>query len=127
MKRILVGLMLFAASSGAASAQDAASGERAFRKCSICHSVGRNAKNGVGPALNGLDGRKSGTAEGFTYSEANRAAAITWGEATFKDYIQDPRARIPGTKMVFAGIKDEDEANNLWAFLKQFGSDGEKK
>jgi cytochrome c2 len=85
----------------------------------VCHSIGAGAKNEIGPELNALDGRKSGTVEGFNYSEANKAAAITWREATFKDYIKDPRAKIPGTKMVFAGIKNEQEASNLWAYLKR--------
>ena len=77
--------------------------------------------------LNGLDGRKAGTVEGYTYSDANKNSGMTWIEATFKDYIKDPRAKIPGTKMIFPGIKNETEANDLWAYLKQFGPDGKKK
>lgn len=107
-----------------ASAQDVAAGERSFRKCSVCHAVGPDALNKVGPALNGLDGRKSGTIDGYNYTEANKNAAIVWNEATFKDYIADPRAKMPGTKMIFPGIKDAQEASDLWAYLKQFGSDG---
>jgi cytochrome c len=127
MRKAVMAAIVLAASTGAASAQDVAAGEQSFKKCIACHSVGPGAKNKVGPELNGLDGRKSGTAEGFNYSAANKAAGITWGEATFKDYIKDPRAKIPGTKMVFAGIKNEQEVNDLWAYLKQFGPNGEKK
>jgi cytochrome c len=119
--------IVLAASTGAASAQDVAAGEQSFKKCIACHSIGPGAKNKVGPELNGLDGRKSGSAEGFNYSDANKAAGITWGEAIFKEYIKDPRGKIPNTKMVFAGIKNEQEVNDLWAYLKQFGPNGEKK
>jgi hypothetical protein len=81
----------------------------------------------VGPELNGLDGRKSGSVDGFDYSEANKNAAIVWGEVTFTEYINDPRGKIPGTKMVFPGIKNEQEVKNLWTYVKQFGPNGEKK
>jgi cytochrome c len=74
-----------------------------------------------------LEGRKSGTIEGFSYTDANKNAAITWNEESFLEYIKDPRAKVPGTKMVFAGIKNEKEARDLWAYLKQFNADGSKK
>ena len=76
--------------------------------------------------LNGLDGRKSGTVADYSYSDANKKADITWSEATFKDYIQNPMAKVPGTKMAFAGIKNEKEIGDLWAYLKQFKADGSK-
>jgi cytochrome c2 len=81
----------------------------------------------VGPVLNGLDGRHSGTIPDYSYSPANKNSGLTWDEATFKDYIKDPRAKIPNTKMIFPGIKNEKEAGDLWAYLKQFGPDGNKK
>jgi cytochrome c len=81
----------------------------------------------VGPLLNGLEGRKSGTIEGYSYSEANKNSGITWSKETFLDYIKDPRAKIPGTKMIFPGIKNETEANNLWAYLASFDASGKKK
>ena len=112
---------------GAAQAQDAAAGEKVFRKCMACHAVGEGAKNKVGPELNGIDGRHSGEAPGYNYSDANKKSGITWNEQTFLEYIKDPRAKIPGTKMAFAGIKKETEAKDLWAYLKQFGPDGKKK
>jgi cytochrome c len=116
-----------AVSAGTASAQDVEAGERSFRKCLPCHAVGADARNKVGPLLNGLEGRKSGTIEGYSYSEANKNSGITWSADAFKDYIKDPRARIPGTKMVFAGIKNEKEIGDLWAYLSQFKADGAKK
>ena len=116
-----------AAMAQAVHAQDVAAGEQSFKKCFPCHSIGEGAKNKGGPELNGLDGRHSGSAPAFNYSDANKNSGIVWGEATFKEYIKDPRAKIPGTKMIFPGIKNETEIGNLWAYLKQFGPDGKKK
>jgi cytochrome c len=127
MKAFVFAGAVLIASSASAFAQDVAAGENSFKKCLPCHAIGEGAKNKVGPELNGLDGRKSGTAEGYSYSEANKNSGITWGEAVFKEYITNPRTKIPGTKMVFAGISSENERNNLWAYLKQFGADGKKK
>jgi len=112
---------------GAARAQDVAAGEQSFKKCLPCHSIGEGAKNKVGPELNGIDGRHSGTAPGYSYSEANKKSGITWDKAQFLEYIKDPRVKIPGTKMIFPGIKNEKEAESLWAYLSSFGADGKKK
>jgi len=128
MTRILVLITAaFAASTGVATAQDVGAGENSFKKCLPCHAVGADAKNKTGPVLNGLDGRHSGSVEGYNYTEANKNSGITWSEDTFKEYIRDPRTKIPGTKMVFAGIKNEKEIGDLWAYLKQFGTDGHTK
>jgi cytochrome c len=108
-------------------AQDAASGEKIFVQCKACHQIGENAKNAVGPVLNGLFGRKAGTIEGFSYSSANKNSGITWDEATFREYIKDPKAKIPGTKMIFPGLKDPKQIDDIVAFLKQFDSTGKKK
>ena len=124
---LAMAVLAAAAMTQAAHAQDAAAGEQSFKKCFPCHSVGEGAKNKVGPELNGLDGRHSGTAAGYSYSDVNKNSGIVWSEATFMDYIKDPRAKIPGTKMIFPGIKNEKEAGDLWAYLKQFGPDGKKK
>jgi cytochrome c len=115
------------ATASAALAQDVAAGKTSFNKCLPCHAIGDGAKNKVGPELNGLDGRKSGTAEGYSYSDANKNSGITWNEAEFKDYIKDPKAKIPGTKMTFAGIKNDKEVNDLWAFIAQYDKDGKVK
>ena len=112
---------------GAAQAQDAAAGEKVFRKCMACHAVGEGARNKVGPELNGLDGRHSGAAPGYNYTDANKNSGITWNEANFLEYIKDPRAKIPGTKMVYAGLKDEKRIKDLIAFLKQFDANGNKQ
>ena len=110
-----------------AQAQDVAAGEQSFRKCLPCHSVGEDAKNKVGPQLNGIDGRHSGSAADYNYSDANKGSGIVWNQEVFLDYIKDPRAKIAGTKMIFPGIKNEKEAGDLWAYLAQFGADGKKK
>jgi len=108
------------ATAPAAMAQDAAAGKSSFNKCLACHAIGEGAKNKVGPELNGLDGRKSGTAPDYNYSDANKNSGITWNEAVFKEYIKDPKAKIPGTKMAFAGIKDEQKIKDLIAYLHTF-------
>lgn len=110
-----------------ACAQDVAAGEKSFNKCRACHQVGETAKNTVGPELNGLFGRKSGSVAGYNYSDANKNSGITWDDAVFAEYIKDPKAKIPGTKMAFAGIKKDEEIKDLTAFLRQFGADGKKK
>jgi cytochrome c len=127
MKRILIAAAVCVASVGAAGAQDLAAGATSFKKCAPCHDVGPTAKNKVGPVLNGLDGRKSGSVAGYSYSDANKGSGITWNDASFLEYIKDPKAKIPNTKMTFAGIKNEDEAKNLWAYLKQYDVDGKTK
>jgi cytochrome c len=127
MKKFLLAATLVSVSTGLALAQDLAAGATTFKKCAICHDIGETAKNKVGPELNGIDGRSSGSAPGYNYSDANKKSGITWNEATFMEYIKDPRAKIPGTKMIFPGIKNETEAKDLWAYLKQFGADDKKK
>ena len=111
---------------GTAQAQDAALGEKVFLKCKVCHQIGEGAKNAVGPVLNGLIGRKTGSVEGYSYSEANKTSGLTWDEATFREYIVNPKAKIPGTKMVFPGLAKPEDVDNVLAYLKQFGADGKK-
>lgn len=127
MKIMITAVAISMAWAGSAVAQDVAAGATAYKKCVACHDVGPTAKNKVGPVLNGLDGRKSGTVAGYSYSDANKNSGITWNEAVFLEYIKDPKAKIPGTKMVFAGIKNETEAKNLWAHLKQYDAEGKTK
>jgi cytochrome c len=130
MKKLTLSALTVIASFAAATAalaQDAAAGKTSFNKCLACHAIGEGAKNKVGPELNGIDGRKAGTAEGYSYSDANKNSGITWNEAQFKEYIKDPKAKVPGTKMAFAGIKNDKEINDLWAYVSQFDKDGKPK
>ena len=119
---MLRALLLLAAlaAAPAARAQDAAAGERVFTQCRACHQVGDQARNLVGPVLNGLFGRKAGAVEGYNYSPANKGSALVWDEATFRDYIKDPKARMPGTKMIYAGLKEERRIDDLIAYLHTF-------
>jgi cytochrome c len=126
-KLVLLPFVLAVCASAPAFAQDLGNGENSFKKCLPCHAVGEGAKNKVGPLLNGLAGRKSGTIEGYNYTQANKDSGITWDEAVFKEYIRDPRAKIPGTKMIFPGIKNEKEQGDLWAYIAQFDAEGKKK
>jgi cytochrome c len=126
MTRIAAAALTILALGMPAHAQDAAAGEKVFVQCRACHQVGETAKNGVGPNLNGLFGRTAGTIEGYNYSEANKKSGIVWDEAVFAEYIQNPRAKIPGTKMIYAGLKDEKRIKDLTAYLKQFDKDGKK-
>ena len=130
MRKLTLSALIVIASSAtvpAALAQDAEAGKASFNKCLACHAIGEDAKNKVGPELNGLDGRKSGTVPDYNYSDANKNSGIIWNEANFKEYIKEPKAKVPGTKMAFAGIKNENEVNNLWAYISKFDKDGKPK
>jgi cytochrome c len=126
LKLYVFAAFVLAGYAGAASAQDAALGEKVFLKCKACHQIGEGAKNAVGPVLNGVVGRKAGTYPGYNYSDANKNSGITWDEATLKEYLKNPRAKVPGTKMIFPGLPKEEDINNVIAYLKQFGPDGKK-
>src|SRR6266481_9289022 len=109
---------------GIATAQNLAAGEASFHKCQACHAVGVGAKNKLGPELNGLVGRQAGTAGGYQYSPTVKNAGFAWDRASFAAFITNPRGKIPGNKMVFAGIKNETEVANLWTYLSHFNLDG---
>lgn len=122
---VMLALVLFPAAAAAADG-DAALGQKIFLKCKACHQIGPTAKNAVGPELNGLFGRHSGSVEGYKYSDANKNSGIVWDETVFREYIHNPKAKVPGTKMAFPGLKDDKDIDNLIAYIKQFGPDGEK-
>ncbi len=119
-------LAMLLASAQTGSAQDATAGESVFKKCKACHQIGEGAKNMVGPVLNGIVGRAAGTYPDYVYSEANKSSGLTWDEATLKVYLKNPRAKVPDTKMAFAGLSSETDIDNVIAYLKQFGPDGKK-
>jgi cytochrome c len=128
MRTWVIATLAFVASTGTTFAQDAEAGEKVYRRlCFPCHDIGPTAKIKLGPPLNGIDGRKAGTIEGFNYSPANKASGITWNEQTFSKYIRAPMQEMKGTKMAFVGIKNDKEIADLWAYLKQFQLDGTKK
>ncbi|WP_349367482.1 cytochrome c family protein [Salinarimonas sp.] len=112
-----------------ALAQDAAgdpeAGQRTFNQCRACHQVGENARNLVGPVLNDLFGREAASVESYNYSQAMQNYDVTWTHDTFRTYIKDPRGEVPGTKMVYAGLKDDEKITDLIAYLEQFDDDSD--
>jgi len=109
---------LFASFPGIASAQDAAAGEKVFNQCKACHTIESGGPNRVGPNLHGVVGRKAASKEGFNYSDAMKNSGLTWDDASLDKYLADPKGAIPGNKMAFAGVKNEQARKDLIAFLK---------
>lgn len=126
MRAYILAVTALLGSSGLSLAQDVAAGEKVFTQCRACHQIGPTAKNGVGPVQNGLIGRKAGTYPGYAYSPANKNSGLTWDEATFREYIRAPQAKIPGTKMAYPGVKNEQQITDLIAYLKSFDAEGKK-
>jgi len=127
MLRWVVAAGLALALPSVASAQDAEAGKKLFTKCAPCHAVGPGAKNKVGPELNGLIGRAAGHVEGFNYSPALKGSGITWDEASLDEWLANPKAKVPGNKMLFPGMKDEIERSDLIAYLATYDAEGNAK
>lgn len=125
MKKLILAAILIATSTGVGLAQDAEKGAVVFKQCQVCHSIGPGAKNKIGPELNGLDGRRAGTVPNYDYSDANKRSGIVWNEENVKEYVKYPRAFVRGTKMVFPGLKNQQQVNDLWAYVKQFDISGD--
>jgi cytochrome c len=104
-----------------AAAQDAEAGQRVFNQCRACHSINEGGRNGVGPNLHGIVGRKAGSSEGFRYSASLREKAeggLAWNEETLRAYIANPKAVIPAGSMSYPGLRNEQQLNDLLAYLK---------
>lgn len=100
-------------------AGDATAGEQVFRRlCTACHIPTATGPRRLGPPLFGVVGRHSGSIPGFTYSQANRNANVTWTPEVLFEYLRNPRAFIVGTTMSFAGIRDDQERANVIAYLQ---------
>jgi cytochrome c len=113
-----VAAAVFALAWGNAHAQDAEAGQKVFKRyCAVCHTV-EPGKNRVGPTLHGVYGRTSGSVENFKYSKAMQEAGLTWNEENLDEYLANPKEKVPGNKMIFAGVKKEDERKNLIAYLE---------
>lgn len=129
MNRIFLGLILAtAAGVGSAFADgNIDAGQKSFvGKCVACHRVGPEAKNAVGPLLNGVVGRKAGTVAGYEYSDANKKSSLTWDEATLVKYLKAPQSVVPGTKMTYAGNNNDQDVLDLIAYLKSFDAAGKQ-
>lgn len=124
----LAALAAWAGSAAGALAADPAEGEKIFnQKCKVCHQIGEGAKNFVGPELNAVVGRKAGSVADYSYSEPMKGSGIEWSEDTLKQYLENPKKMVPGTKMIFAGLPKEGDRDNLVAYLAQFDASGKKK
>jgi len=114
---ILALSILASMDAGSAVAADVEAGKTAFKKCALCHTT-EAGKNKIGPSLFGIVGRKSATLENFNYSEAMKKFDHTWDGGTLDEYLADPRGTVPGTKMIFPGIKDKAERDDVIAYLE---------
>lgn len=108
-------------------AQDVAAGEKDFLVCRACHQIGPTAKNAVGPVLNGVVGRKAGSFPGYVYSDANKGSGLVWTPEELDKYLTSPQTVVPHTKMIFPGLKNAQQRQDVIAFLEQYGPDGQKK
>lgn len=125
-RKVLIAACLASAIAGPAHAQEAGDpekGESVFRKCKACHMVGEGAKARIGPPLNDIIGATAGAQEGYSYSPAMKKAGedgLVWSEETLFEYLENPREMVPGSKMIFPGLKKETDRRNVIAYLKQF-------
>ena len=132
MKRLVMiaGTALLALTVAASAEGDVKKGEKVFKKCKACHAVGPDAKNKVGPELNGIVGRKVASVEGYKYSKAMKAFGEgdkVWDDETLHTYLTKPKKLVPKTKMAFAGLRKEKDRDNIVAYLAQFNADGSMK
>jgi len=111
------GIILSLAAIQPVVAADVEAGKADFKKCALCHTV-EAGKNKIGPSLFGVVGRKSANLDNFDYSEAMKKFDQTWDAETLDKYLADPRAVVPNTKMIFPGIKDEKERQDVIAYLE---------
>jgi cytochrome c len=125
--RWIAAVVSIAASSVSAVAQDAQKGKVVANVCLACHSIGPGAQNKIGPELNGLDGRHSGSVPNFKYTKDYTDPGVVWNKETFEKYIKNPRAMFPDTTMIFPGIQDAQQIDDLWAYLSQYNADGSVK
>lgn len=110
--------LVLALNGGYAQAQDASKGKKVFNKCKICHSL-KKGKKKIGPSLYGVIGRKAGTVAKFRYSKAMKKSGVVWDEKSLDAYLTKPKKFVPGTKMIFAGLKKKKDRDNLIAYLKE--------
>ena len=131
--KYLVGLTTFGLMAGAATAisaappGDPAAGATIFKKCASCHSVDPSGKNGLGPNLRGVAGRKAAAVAGFNYSPAMKASGLVWNDQNLARFLAAPRQALSGTKMIFVGLPKPQDQADVIAYLKQNSAKGAKK
>ena len=124
--RLVLALSLLALVATPAIAADVAAGEKVFNKCMQCHRIGVGATNFYGPVLNGLIDRKAGSVPGYAYSDALKTSSIVWTYDTLSKYLRQPKHEVPGVAMTFPGLQNQDDIDNVIAFVAQFRRDGGK-
>ncbi|MBK5528831.1 cytochrome c family protein [Pseudomonas sp. TH06] len=108
-------------STAAHAAGDPEAGAKIFpRLCGGCHQVGESARPGFGPQLNGIIGRPAGTSANYVYSDAMKNSGVTWDREKLRAYLKNPKDVVPGTRMIFWGLSDEEKLDNLLAYLQGF-------
>jgi cytochrome c len=113
-------VLTVAATAAFAQSGDATRGERLFnQQCKICHTVEKGGRTGVGPNLFGIFGSKAGGVQGFSFSEAMQKSGIVWNDKTMAEYLKDPKGRVPDGKMVYAGLKQKAQLDDMIAYLKK--------
>ena len=112
-----IGILVMFTTIWPVAAADVEAGKAEFKKCALCHTT-EAGKNKVGPSLFGVVGRKSASLDGYNYSEAMKKFEHVWDPQTLDTYLSDPRGLVPGTKMIFPGIKDEKERQDVIAYLE---------
>ena len=123
--RMIALLVLVLAGVAEAAEGNVADGEEVFKKCRACHEVGPDARNKVGPLLNGILGRKAGSIDGFAYSPANKKAGDdgwVWTEEKLLKYLENPRTTMPGNRMAFVGLADDQDRLDVLVYLKTFSA-----
>ena len=118
---LFAGIVTLAVFANGAEAGDDAKGEKVYAKCKTCHTVEKDGKHRVGPNLYGVVGRKAAMAEGFKFSKPMADSGLTWDEATLDKYLENPKGLVPGTKMIFPGLKKPEERADVIAYLKKHG------
>ena len=122
--KIWMGIVIMAASAAAmpvwAQSGEASRGQRVFnQQCRACHTLEKDGASTAGPNLHGVFGRKAGTGGGYDSSDAMKKSGIVWDEATLVEYNRDPKGKVPGTKMLFNGVKNAGQLADLVAYLKE--------
>lgn len=117
----LAGLMMIAAVGPGLAAGDPTAGQTVFTKCAVCHNIGPDAKNKIGPELTGVVGRQPGTAPAFNYSPAMKdfgTKNAAWTDALVTQFLKSPKDEVPGTKMTFQGLTDQTDIDNVIAYIE---------